>query len=163
MQIGYPTLPVASISYYMFIHILGCIKVCILFSFLAPTPPQMFRITSVMATNLSFSWQTPVTLNGVLSGYLLTCQPLLSGIPLPQTLNTAAVMDTLSGLYPGVGYNCSIVARNSAGPSVPVYISDTTLETGIHIHLPYSVLLCFNLHGLQPVNWGHQRAHVFPH
>ena len=108
--------------------------------FPAPTPPRMFQITSVMTTSLSFSWQTPMTLNGVLTGYQLSCQPLLSSIPLPQPLNTTAVMVTLSNLYPGVGYNCSIVARNSAGPSDPVYISGTTLETGMYI---CTIFLCY--------------------
>ena len=106
----------------------------------APTPPRMFQITSVTTTSLSLSWQTPMILNGVLTGYQLSCQPLLSSIPLPQTLNTAAVMDTLSNLYPGVGYNCSIVARNSAGPSDPVYINGTTLETGTYAHV--DIFLC---------------------
>ena len=99
--------------------------------FPAPTPPRMFQITSVMTRSFRFSWQTPVTLNGVLTGYQLSCQLLLPGFPLPQPLNTTAVMVMLSSLYPGVGYNCSIVAWNSAGPSDPVYISGTTLETGI--------------------------------
>ena len=115
-----------------FIHILGCIRLCMLFilSFSAPTRPRMFRITSVMTRSLSFSWQRPETLNGNLTGYQLFCQPLLPGIPSPQILNTTAVIATVSGLYPGVEYNCSIVARNSAGPSDPDYISNTTLETG---------------------------------
>ena len=120
---------------------------CVFFSLsiLAPTPPRMFWITSVMTRSLSFSWQAPVTLNGVLTGYQLSCQPLLPGIPLPQILNPGptAVMVTLSGLYPGVGYNCSIVARNSAGPSDPVYISGSTLETGTSVYvvcIPYLVL-----------------------
>ena len=94
-----------------------------------PTPPRMFQITSVMTTSFSFSWQAPMTLNGVLTGYQLSCQPLLPGIPLPQPLNTTAVTVMLSSLYPGMGYNCSIVARNGAGPSDPVYISNTTQET----------------------------------
>ena len=123
-------------------------------SFPAPTPPRMFQITSVMTTSLSFSWQTPVTPNGVLIGYQLFCQPLLSSISLPQVLNPGptAVMVMLSGLYPGVGYNCSIVARNSAGPSGPVYINGSTLETGMYIRtciLSFSVLLFFKLHVLQ--------------
>ena len=102
-----------------------------------------------------------MTLNGNLTGYRLSCQPLLPDIPTPQPLTPGptAVMAMLSNLYPGVGYNCSIVARNGAGLSTPVNISDTTLETGIHIHLPHSVLLCFMLHGIQPVNWDHQRVH----
>ena len=110
----------------------------------------MFQITLVMTTSLSFSWQTPITLNGVLTGYQLSCLPLLSGIPSPQPLTPGptAVVDTVSGLYPGVGYNCSLVATNPAGPSDPVYSNGTTQETGMYmyIHVPYSVLLCFKLH-----------------
>ena len=140
-------------------------------SFPAPTPPRMFRITSVMTTSFSFSWQSPLTLNGVLVGYQLSCQPLLPGIPPSQTLTPAptAVMVMLSGLYPGVGYNCSIAATNPAGSSDPVYSSTgTTQETGMYmyIHVPYSVLLCFKLHGLQPVNCSYLRVHplcVVPH
>ena len=131
--------------------------------FPAPTPPRMFQITSVMTTSLSFSWQVPMTLNGALTEYQLSCQPLRPDIPPSQMLTPGptAVMAVLSGLYPGVEYNCSIVARNGAGPSDPVYNSGTTPETGMYmyIHVPYSVLLCFKLHGLQPVNWGHQRVH----
>ena len=117
----------------------------------APTPPRMFQITSLMTRSLSFSWQAPVTLNGVLSGYQLSCQPLLPGIPPPQTLTPghSAVVYTLSPLYPGVGYNCSIVARNNVGPSDPVYISGTTLETGTSVYvvcIPCLVLLVYHLH-----------------
>ena len=97
----------------------------------------MFQITLVMTRSLSFSWQRPVTLNRSLTGYQLFCKPLLPDIPSPQILNTTAVAGTVSGLYPGVGYNCSIVARNSAGPSDPVYISRTTLETGTYPYLFY--------------------------
>ena len=97
----------------------------------------------MMARNLSFSWQTPMALNGNLIGYQLSCQPLLSGIPLPQTLTLVpfAVMAMLSDLFPGVGYNCSIVARNVAAPSDPVYINGTTQETGTSVYTLYSVLL----------------------
>ena len=117
-------------------------------SFSAPTPPRMFQITSVMTRGLSFSWQAPVTLNGVLTGYQLSCQPLLPDIPSPQPLppRDTAVMAILSGLYPGVGYNCSLEARNGAGSSDPVYISNTTLETGMHFFA--------KLYGLQLVKWG---------
>ena len=45
-------------------------------------------------------------------------------------------MAMLSGLYPGVMYDCSIVARNDyLGPSDPVYIGNTTEETGTYAHL----------------------------
>ena len=119
-------------------------------SFLAPTPPQMFQITSVMTTSLSFSWQVPRTLNGNLTGYQLFCQPLRPGIPPSQMLTPGptAVMTMLSGLYPGVGYNCSIVARNSAGPSDPAYTNGTTLQTGTSVYvvcIHYLVLYVTNL------------------
>ena len=87
-----------------------------------------------------------MTLNGVLTGYQLSCQPQVPGIPFPQTLNPGptAVMDTLCSLYPGVGYNWSIVARNGVGPSDPVYITNTTQETDTYAHVCIPCL-CFKL------------------
>ena len=115
----------------------------------------------MMTTSFSFSWQTPMTLNGVLTGYQLSCQPLLSSIPLPQPLNTTAVMATLSSLYPGVGYNCSIVARNSAGPSDPVYIGGSTQEAGTYRYAHVHILLCTtDLQVLWP-STSHQRMHSY--
>ena len=113
--------------------------------FPAPTPPRMFQSTSVMPTSFSFSWQRPLVLNGVLVAYQLSCQPLLPGIPSPQslTLGPAAVAGTMSGLNPGVGYNCSIGARNNDEVSDPVYSTGTTQETGTSIYVvcvPYLVL-----------------------
>ena len=127
--------------------------------FTAPTPPQIFQITSVMTTSLSFSWQTPMTLNGVLTGYQLSCQPLLSGIPLPQILTPGptAVMAMLSSLYPGVGYNCSIAARNYAGPSDPVYRNGSTLETGTYADV--HKLLCTTDLQVPWPSTSHQRIH----
>ena len=105
----------------------------------------MFQITSVMPTSFSFSWQRPLVLNGVLVAYQLSCQPLLPGIPSPQslTLGPAAVAGTMSGLNPGVGYNCSIGARNNDEVSDPVYSTGTTQETGTSVYVvcvPYLVL-----------------------
>ena len=94
----------------------------------------MFQITSVTTTNISFSWQAPAVLNGMLTGYQLTCQPELPvGIRTPPTLSPGDAVNTamLPNLSPGVRYNCSIMASNSAGLSDPVYAVDTTTETGI--------------------------------
>ena len=102
--------------------------------FVAPEPPRMFQITSVMTNRLSFSWQTPAVTNGVLIGYQLSCQPLLPvGTPSPSILTPGSTMITaeLGSLFPGVRYNCSIVARNTAGSSDPVHAVGTTTETGI--------------------------------
>ena len=101
--------------------------------FVAPGPPQMFQITSVTTINISFSWQAPAVLNGMLVGYQLSCQPmLLAGIPSPPIFSSGPSVNTalLPNLFPGVRYNCSIVASNSAGSSDPVYAVGTTTETG---------------------------------
>ena len=100
----------------------------------ASGPPRMFQITSVTTTNISLSWQAPTVTIGNLTGYLLTCQPeLTTGIPSPPTLSPGPTVNTtvLPNLYPGVRYNCRIVANNSAGSSDPVYAVGTTTETGI--------------------------------
>ena len=99
----------------------------------APNPPEMFHIASVTTISLNFSWQPPAVTNGRLISYQVSCQPLIFGIPIPRTINLAPAEVTaiLDNLFPGVGYNCSITARNSAGASNPIYTAGTTLETGI--------------------------------
>ena len=118
-----------------------CLEVLLYFLTLvplvAPNPPEMFQITSVTTTSLSFSWQTPTITNGVLAGYQLSCQPELQGIPsLYQNLTPGPTMNTaeLPDLFSGVRYNCSIVANNSAGSSDPVYAVGTTTEAGIRVY-----------------------------
>ena len=97
----------------------------------------MFRITAVTTTSLSFSWQEPANPNGVITGYRLSCQPLLSGIPTPEPLSAGptARMAVLADLHPGVGYNCSIGAWGSAGPSNLVYADGTAMEIGRDIYV----------------------------
>jgi len=103
------------------------------FSSTAPTPPQMFQITAVTTTSLSFSWQEPTNPNGAITGYQLSCQPLLLGIPTPEPLSPGptARMTILVNLLPGVRYNCSIGVSNGAGPSNLVYADGTTTEIGM--------------------------------
>ena len=103
------------------------------FTLVAPHPPQMFQITSMTRNSLTFSWQVPTVINGVLTGYQLSCQPELQGIPSPTILSTGPTVNTamLPDLSPGVRYNCSIVARNSAGTSDRIYAVGNSTETGI--------------------------------
>ena len=119
----------------------------------APTPPRMFRITAVTTTNLSFSWQEPANPNGVITGYQLSCQPLLLGIPTPELLSPGptARMAVLTDLYPGVRYNCSIAAMNSVGQSPLVYADDTTTEIGTDTYvavasIPGTTQICCIIH-----------------
>lgn len=99
----------------------------------APNPPEMFHIESMTTTSLNFSWQGPTVTNGMLTSYQVLCQPLIFGIPIPRTINPAPTEVTalLDNLFPGVEYNCSIIARNRAGASNPTYTAGTTLETGM--------------------------------
>jgi len=92
----------------------------------------MFQITAVTTTSLSFSWLQPAYPNGVVTGYQLSCQPLLLGIPTPEPLSpeSTARMAVLADLLPGVRYNCSIGAMNCVGQSPLVYADDTTTEIG---------------------------------
>ena len=99
----------------------------------APGLPRMFRVTLMATTSLSFSWQAPTVTNGALTGYNLSCKPgLPADIPSPSVLTPGPTMNTaeLGRLSPGVRYNCSIVANNSAGSSDPVHAIGTTTETG---------------------------------
>ena len=105
--------------------------------FVAPEPPQMFQIISVTTTNIRFSWQEPAVLNGILTGYNLSCQPVLpANIATPPILSTGSTVNTalFPNLSPGVRYNCSIVASNSVGSSNPVHAIGTTTETGIRLY-----------------------------
>ena len=98
----------------------------------APSPTQTFQITAVTTTGLSFSWQKPANPNGAITGYRLSCQSALLGIPTPEPLipGPTAQMTILVNLLPGVRYNCSIGASNGAGPSNIVYADGTTTEIG---------------------------------
>ena len=95
--------------------------------------PRMFRVTLRTTTSLSFSWQAPTVTNGRLTGYNLSCQPELpADIPSPSIFTPGPTMNTaeLGSLFPGVRYNCSIVAMNTAGSSDPVHAIGNTTETG---------------------------------
>ena len=104
----------------------------------------MFQITAVTTNSLSFSWQEPETANGEITRYELSCLPLLSGIPIPQTLTPVPTARTamLANLLPGVRYNCSIGARNGAAPSPLVYADSITVEIG------KIILVCIVCHTL---------------
>ena len=97
----------------------------------------MFQITAVTTNSLSFSWQEPETDNGAITRYVLSCQPpQLSEIPMPQPVIPLPTARTamLTNLLPGVRYNCSIGAENSAGLSDLVYADGTTMEIGRFVY-----------------------------
>ena len=103
-------------------------------------PVEAFEVRYTSDTSLTFSWRQPSIGAHLTTGYNLTCVPLLTGIPFPQSLPLLAPTRssaTLSGFFSGVRYNCSISTISQRGSSLPVSLNLSTNETGMYI------LLCF--------------------
>ena len=101
-------------------------------------PVQDVVLTSSSETSLIFTWIPPITavynkLN--ITGYNLTCIPLLKNIPARDTLELGPNINTanVTGLYSGVAYNCSIVSLIASKSSEPYTLTSITLEMGIII------------------------------
>ena len=101
-------------------------------SLLGAHPVEDFKNTAVSESSLSFSWSQPSIAENLTTGYNLTCVPLLTGIPLSQSLKLAptATSATVAGLRSGVTYNCSIFTITDQGHSQPLTLSNSTSETG---------------------------------
>ena len=102
-------------------------------SLLGAHPVEDFKNTAVSESSFSFSWSQPSIAGNLTTGYNLTCVPLLTGIPLPQSLQLlapTATSATVAGLRSGVTYNCSIFTITDQGHSQPLTLSNSTYETG---------------------------------
>ena len=88
----------------------------------------------MVSMTYTLSWQQPSIAAHLTTGYNLICVPLLAGIPVPQSLwlppTTTSV--TVTGLRPGVSYNCTIFTITDQGSSSPLTFSVKTSETGKH-------------------------------
>ena len=106
---------------------------CCEFNSLGAHPVEDFKNTAVSESSLSFSWSQPSSAGNLTTGYSLTCVPLLTGIPLPQSLQLlapTATSATVAALRSGVTYNCSIFTITDQGHSQPLTLSNSTSETG---------------------------------
>ena len=98
-------------------------------------PVNDFKGKEISTNSLSFHWSPPSIGANLTTAYKLTCVPLLAGIPvrqslpLPLTLAPTATMATVTKLFPGVPYNCSITTHNKYGSSQPSALSLSTFET----------------------------------
>ena len=93
----------------------------------------MLQCSQVPSDPLSYTcnWMPPSVTNGVLSGYELSCEPGLDGIPMPPAIATSTGLATVSGLRNGVNYTCTVRARNEGGRSLPsTPVSFYTVEIG---------------------------------
>ena len=119
-------------------------------------PVVDFKNTAVSESSLSFSWSQPSIAGNLTTGYNLTCVPLLTGIPLPQSLQLAptATSATLAGLRSGVTYNCSIFTITDQGHSQPLTLSNSTSETGT-AHNSWKLLWVKKLTFCEKIWWLH--------
>ena len=94
---------------------------------------ENFRMTAVFSTSFNLSWNYPRVVRHQITGYNLTCVPLLTGIPVPQSLwlPSTATSATVTELRSGVRYNCTIFTITDQGSSSPLTLSIITSETGI--------------------------------
>ena len=73
-----------------------------------------------LRAHFTFFWSPP-SVTAYLTGYSLTCTPLLEGIPTPVALmlEPAATTANMTGLYTGVTYSCKIITIGLLGSSEP--------------------------------------------
>ena len=94
-------------------------------------PVRNFVGTVLAGTTFNFSWRPPSIAAHLTTGYNLTCVPLLTGIPVPETLELlpTATAAEVTGLFRGVTYSCSIITIGSGGASEPQTLTLTTAES----------------------------------
>jgi hypothetical protein len=95
-------------------------------------PVEGVVVPSSSSSSLEFTWSPPLVGHNLTTGFTLRCSPLLEGIPEPRPLSTATGEEltlAITGLYPGVQYNCSVVTVTAAGESEPMSVVQTTEET----------------------------------
>ena len=93
---------------------------------------EEFVIVDSSATSLTFSWTLTPVASLLITGYNITCTPLMEGIPLPEPLvgeqrDTSA---TVTGLHPGISYTCVAVTFSPWQISPPQNITYSTSEIG---------------------------------
>ena len=107
-------------------------------------PVEEFEGRMPSSTSLTFSWRPPTVGSSLTTGYRLTCSPLLEGIPTPEDLmlGPAATTASVTGLYSGVTYNCSIVTVSHEGSSLPRSVALATITIGTYVMF----ILCLSPH-----------------
>ena len=106
---------------------------CLTYSITDAYPVQDIAIAFSNSFMLEVTWQPPQLGPNLTTAFTLTCTPLLAGIPLPLPVSTESGEElglSLSELYAGVEYNCSVVTVTAQGHSEPVSIIQATQEIG---------------------------------
>ena len=96
-------------------------------------PVERFEGIVSSETSFSFSWAHPTIGSHRTTSYTLMCLPLLSGITAPKALTLPPTVSSavMTGLYPGVNYNCTIITITREGASHPPSLFLSTPEIGM--------------------------------
>ena len=84
------------------------------------------------ARSIQFSWLPPSSLNSttIIVGYMFVCSPRLTLAEADSVFKffDEAGSHSLEGFRPATEYNCSVLASNSAGNSLPARINVNTTD-----------------------------------
>ena len=95
---------------------------CVLCLFiLVPSSPTNLRITQLLPTGVSITWNEPNTPNGMIFMYSVQCEH-----PSSPLLNTSILRYDCQGLEPGRQYTISVTAYTGAGPGEAATFNVTT-------------------------------------
>ena len=98
-------------------------------------PVEDVAVAFSSSSALELTWGPPKHGANLTIAFVLTCTPLLEGIPVPESVRTSSGGEmtlSLAELYPGVSYNCSVVTVTAEGQSQPVSKVQATEEIGEH-------------------------------
>ena len=82
------------------------------------SPPTRFQVFATSPTSIQSYWSPPPEddQNGVITSYVLTCQPEAESVPATfQMSYPTAGSYNVSGFSPTITYNCSVYAVTAAG------------------------------------------------
>ena len=76
----------------------------------APSAPVQLSVVSLSSTAISVSWATSSSPNGIISHYIVTSFPTLSGRGNASTFNASALQFNISDLTPFTNYTIFVAA-----------------------------------------------------
>ena len=126
----------ASVTAPLLHQYIGCGCLTTYLSFCTDAHPiEEFGGMVLSGTSFNLSWSAPNIEADFITGYTLMCVSLLAEVssPEPLMIDSPVIFAIVTGLHPGVTYNCTITTITPGGSSQPLSVSLTTLETGISL------------------------------
>ena len=123
------------------------ILICSLFCFISEsTAPQNFKVTDITNTSATFSWDSPLDANGIITSYTITLNASgFADLSMIITNLTEPLEVSFEDLPPFVDHTATIFATNGFGDGVSTSLDFTTLTGSkqciVHVH----VFLCVEI------------------